>query len=51
MSDKYEKLPKIDNIDLAERAEQILSQDPILMAKDVDVQFTLRGQKLTAIRR
>ena len=51
MSDKYEKLPKIDNIDLAERAEQILSQDPILTAKDVEVQFTLRGQKLTAIRR
>ena len=51
MSDKYEKLPKIDNIDLAERAEHILSQDPILAAKDVEVQFTLRGQKLTAIRR
>ncbi len=51
MSDKYEKLPKIDNQDLAERAEQILSQDPILAAKEVEVQFTLRGQKLTAIRR
>ncbi len=51
MSDNFERLPKIDNIDLAERAEQILSQDPILVAKDVEVQFTLRGQKLTAIRR
>ncbi len=50
-TDTYEKLPKIDDIALAERAEQILSQDPILMAKDVEVQFTLRGQKLTAIRR
>ncbi len=51
MSDNFERLPKIDDHDLAERAEQILSQDPILVAKDVEVQFTLRGQKLTAIRR
>ena len=50
-TDTYEKLPKIDDVDLAERAEQILSQEPILVAKDVEVQFTLRGQKLTAIRR
>lgn len=38
-------------IDFDERAKQILSSDPILAAKDVEVQFTLRGQKLTAIRR
>jgi len=39
------------NIDFDARAKQILSSDPILAAKDVEVQFNLRGQKLTAIRR
>ena len=38
-------------IDFDERAKQILSSEPILAAKDVEVQFTLRGQKLTAIRK
>ena len=38
-------------IDFNERAKQILSSVPILAAKDVEVQFTLRGQKLTAIRK
>ena len=38
-------------IDFDERAKQILSSVPILAAKDVEVQFTLRGQKLTAIRK
>ena len=39
------------SIDFNERARQILSSPPILSAKDVEVQFTLRGKKLTAIRR
>ena len=38
-------------IDFGERAKQILSSEPILAAKEVEVQFTLRGQKLTAIRK
>ena len=33
------------------RAQQVLSQEPLLSAKDVEVTFSLRGQKLTAIRR
>ena len=33
------------------RARQVLSTEPILSARDVEVQFTLRGQKLNAIRR
>ena len=41
----------IPEIDFEKRAEQILSNEPILAAKDVEVQFTLRGQKLTAIRK
>ena len=34
-----------------DRARQVLSSEPILSAREVEVQFTLRGQKLTAIRR
>ena len=30
--------------------DQILSSSPILSAQDVEVEFTLRGQKLKAIR-
>ena len=33
------------------RARQVLSSEPILSAREVEVQFTLRGQKLNAIRR
>ncbi len=33
------------------RAKQVLSSEPILSARDVEVEFTLRGQKLNAIRR
>ena len=33
------------------RAQQVLSTKPILSVKDLEVQFTLRGQKLNAIRR
>ena len=39
------------NIDFEAKAKQILSQGPILSAKDVEVTFSLRGNKLTAIRR
>ncbi len=38
-------------IDFDARARQILSSEPILAAKNIEVQFTLRGQKLTAIRK
>ncbi len=34
-----------------QRARQVLSSEPILSARDVEVVFTLRGQKLKAIRR
>ena len=37
--------------EFAERARQILSTEPILTAKDVEVKFTLRDRQLTAIRR
>ncbi len=40
-----------ESLDFAARAEQILSTEPILMAKDVEVQFGLRGKTLTAIRK
>ena len=33
------------------RARQVLSSEPILSALDVEVHFTLRGQKLNAIRK
>ena len=38
-------------IDFDARAKKILSSEPILSAHDIEVQFTLRGKKLTAIRR
>ena len=37
--------------DFSERARQILSSEPILSARDVEVKFTLRDRQLTAIRR
>ena len=42
---------EVAEINFEKRAEQILSNEPILAAKDIEVQFTLRGQKLTAIRK
>ena len=42
---------KYNDIDFDARAKQILSSAPILSATDVEVQFTLRGKKLNAIRR
>ncbi len=38
-------------VDFDSRAQKILSQLPLLSARDVEVTFSLRGQKLTAIRR
>lgn len=41
----------IHSVDFDGRAKQILAQKPILSADEVEVTFTLRGKKLTAIRR
>ena len=41
----------IHSFDYDARARQVLSQKPLLSAKDLEVTFSLRGQKLTAIRR
>ena len=41
---------KQNTIDFDERAKKILAQEPILSARDVEVTFSLRGKKLTAIR-
>ena len=48
MSETLKANAPID-INFEDRAKQILSGEPILAAKDVEVQFTLRGKKLTAI--
>jgi len=42
---------KLQTVDFEARAQQVLSQMPLLSARDVEVTFSLRGQKLTAIRR
>ena len=42
---------KLQSVDFEARAHQILSQEPLLSARDVEVTFSLRGNKLTAIRR
>ena len=42
---------KLNTVDFDERARKILAQEPILSARDVEVTFSLRGKKLTAIRR
>ena len=41
----------IHSFDYEARARQVLSQKPLLSAKELEVTFSLRGQKLTAIRR
>ncbi len=41
----------IQNTDFDARASQILSQEPLLSVKDLEVTFSLRGKLLTAIRR
>ena len=38
-------------VDFEERAKKILASEPLLSARDVEVTFSLRGNKLTAIRR
>ena len=40
-----------NNTDFEEKAQKILSQEPLLSAQDVEVTFSLRGNRLTAIRR
>ncbi|MBR3505035.1 MAG: ABC transporter ATP-binding protein [Clostridia bacterium] len=42
---------RLETVDFDARAKQILSQEPILSARDVEVTFSLRGNKLVAIRR
>ena len=41
----------LQTVDFDARARQVLSQQPLLSAKDVEVTFSLRGNKLVAIRR
>ncbi|MBR6007526.1 MAG: ATP-binding cassette domain-containing protein, partial [Clostridia bacterium] len=40
----------VQAVDFDARARQVLSQTPLLSAKDLEVTFSLRGNKLTAIR-
>ncbi|MBO4367714.1 MAG: ABC transporter ATP-binding protein [Clostridia bacterium] len=42
---------RVQPVDFNARAQQVLSQVPLLSARDVEVTFSLRGNKLTAIRR
>ena len=42
---------RLETVDFDARAKDILSHEPILSARDVEVTFSLRGNKLTAIRR
>ena len=42
---------KLQTVDFEARSHQILSQEPLLSAREVEVTFSLRGNKLTAIRR
>jgi len=49
MREQIEELRK--NVDFESKAKKILSQEPLLSARDVEVTFSLRGNKLTAIRR
>ena len=41
---------KLNTVDFDERAKKIMSQQPILSARNVEVTFSLRGKKLVAIR-
>ena len=45
-----EALPKNYTVDFDARARKIMSQVPILSARNVEVTFSLRGKKLVAIR-
>ena len=46
-----EVINNLNSVDFEGRAKKILGQEPILSARDVEVTFSLRGKKLTAIRR
>jgi len=46
-----EEFDTINGVSFLAHAENTLSSQPILSAQDVEVQFTLRGKKLTAIRK
>ena len=46
-----EGIEQIRGVGFDERARAILSQEPLLSAQEVEVTFSLRGNKLTAIRR
>ncbi len=50
MSEMMNKSRAAEETYFKNRAEKILSSEPILSAKDVEVEFTLRGQHLKAIR-
>ena len=41
----------LNSVDFEKSAQKIMAQEPILSARDVEVTFSLRGKKLTAIRR
>ena len=45
------QIEKISETDFEAKAKKILSQEPLLSAREVEVTFSLRGKKLTAIRR
>jgi oligopeptide/dipeptide ABC transporter ATP-binding protein len=49
MSEQILEMKK--SVDFEARARKILSQKPLLSAREVEVTFSLRGNKLTAIRR
>ena len=51
MQQAYQRGTAAPAEDFELRARQVLSQAPLLSAKELEVTFSLRGQKLTAIRR
>ena len=51
MSEAIKNMQSSIEMEFEARAKQVLSTEPILSARDVEVEFTLRGQKLKAIRR
>ncbi len=46
-----EQIDALQSVDFEEKARKILAREPLLSARDVEVTFSLRGNKLTAIRR
>ncbi len=50
MSEMMKRHENAEQLYFDARAKKILSSEPILSAKDVEVEFTLRGQRLQAIR-